>query len=91
MSTNRRRFLQQLGGLAAGFGTVSAGLAACGDGTPATATTKTDSSTASTPATAGKMFFTISLAQWSLHKPLLISNWITLIFRWWLKEIMALR
>lgn len=70
MSTNRRRFLQQLGGLAAGFGAVSTGLSSCSDGTPTADTSKTDSSTAATTATASKMFFTISLAQWSLHKPL---------------------
>lgn len=70
MSTNRRRFLQQLGGLAAGFGTISAGLAGCNDGNTTAEAGKTDSSTTTAPAAASKLFFEISLAQWSLNKPL---------------------
>lgn len=70
MSTNRRRFLQQLGGLAAGFGTVATGLSACNDGATSTETSKTDSSSAAAPVTASKLFFEISLAQWSLNKAL---------------------
>ncbi len=53
MPTNRRHFLQQLGGLAAGIGAGPSALA----------------SFAST-STAPKLFFEISLAQWSLHKAL---------------------
>lgn len=70
MSTNRRRFLQQLGGLAAGFGAVSTGLAACGGNEPSADTTKSDSVSTPAATAAGKLFFEISLAQWSLHKPL---------------------
>lgn len=70
MSTNRRRFLQQLGGFAASFGVLSSGLAACGDEKPAPDAAKTDSADAAKPAIASKLFFEISLAQWSLHKPL---------------------
>ncbi len=70
MSTNRRRFLQQLGGLAAGFGVLSTGLTACSDGTTTAENSKTDSSSTTPSANAAKLFFEISLAQWSLHKPL---------------------
>lgn len=70
MSTNRRRFLQQLGGLAAGFGSLSAGLVACNDAGNSTEPGNTDSAAKTTPATASKLFFEISLAQWSLHKAL---------------------
>ncbi|NII24510.1 sugar phosphate isomerase/epimerase [Pseudoflavitalea sp. X16] len=70
MSTNRRRFLQQLGGLAAGFGTITAGLASCNDAGNPAETGKTDSSATATPAAAANLFFEISLAQWSLNKPL---------------------
>lgn len=68
MSTNRRKFLQQLGGLAAGFGAVSAGIASCNDNGNADATANTDT-TAAAPTPAAP-WFTISLAQWSLHKKL---------------------
>jgi sugar phosphate isomerase/epimerase len=68
MSTNRRKFLTQLGGLAAGIGAVSAGMASCNDEGSTQSDNKTDSaSTASRPAAP---WFTISLAQWSLHKKL---------------------
>lgn len=70
MSTNRRRFLQQLGGLAAGFGTLASGLYACNDGTATGDPDKKDSAAGSTSTTAAKLFFEISLAQWSLHKEL---------------------
>jgi sugar phosphate isomerase/epimerase len=68
MSTNRRKFLHQLGGLAAGIGAVSAGLASCNDSGNTDATAKNDS----TPATSTPQapWFEISLAQWSLHKTL---------------------
>lgn len=68
MPTNRRRFIQQLGGLAAGFGAISTGLAACNDSNSSDKTNKADSSllAGSTPV----LFFEISLAQWSLHKKL---------------------
>ena len=68
MSTNRRKFLQQLGGLAAGIGAVSAGLASCNDNGNADATAKNDS--AATASTQSAPWFEISLAQWSLHKKL---------------------
>jgi sugar phosphate isomerase/epimerase len=72
MPSNRRRFLQQLGGLAAGFGVTSTGLAFCAGGTSDNKQAGTTDSTA--PATANTaapaLFFTISLAQWSLHKKL---------------------
>jgi len=72
MSTNRRRFLQQIGGLAAGFGVASSALAACGSTTNSpekNAPAPDSSSTAGGPSPA-KLFFEISLAQWSLHKAL---------------------
>jgi sugar phosphate isomerase/epimerase len=68
MSTNRRKFLQQLGGLAAGMGVVSAGLASCNDSGNTDATAKNDSTPATT--TPPAPWFEISLAQWSLHKTL---------------------
>lgn len=71
MPTNRRRFLQQLTGLAAGLGTVSSGLAAGGDSRSATAKLAGPDAAAALQPTAGaKLFFEISLAQWSLHKAL---------------------
>lgn len=69
MSTNRRRFLQQLGGLAAGFGVISAGLSSCGDSGSADDADKADTTSTATT-TPPKLFFQISLAQWSLHKAL---------------------
>lgn len=65
MSTDRRRFLQQLG--FAGFGILASGLNACNNSSSGT-TAKTDSS--ATTATPGQLFFEISLAQWSLHNAL---------------------
>ena len=72
MPSNRRRFLQQLGGLAAGFGAASTGLAFCAGGNTDNKTTGAADSTApaTTHTTAPSLFFTISLAQWSLHKKL---------------------
>jgi len=68
MSTNRRRFLQQLGGLAAGFGALSTGIVACNDSASGETTTNADST--GTSKNASKLFFEISLAQWSLNKQL---------------------
>jgi sugar phosphate isomerase/epimerase len=68
MSTNRRKFLQQLGVMTAGAGIVSAGLLSCNDDGNADATAKSDS--ASKSATPPAPWFEISLAQWSLHKKL---------------------
>lgn len=68
MSTNRRKFLQQLGGLAAGVGAVSAGLASCNDNGNTDATAKNDSTAGSS--TSQAPWFEISLAQWSLNKKL---------------------
>ncbi len=69
MSTNRRKFFKQLGGLAAGFGAVSAGLASCNDSGNADATSQNDTA-AGASKSAAEPWFTISLAQWSLHKKL---------------------
>jgi sugar phosphate isomerase/epimerase len=69
MSTNRRRFLQHLGSLAAGYGVLSSGLTACNDSSNVKETSGTDSS-AKTATAAAPLFFEISLAQWSLHKTL---------------------
>lgn len=69
MSTNRRKFLQTLGGLAAGIGAVSTGLSSCNDNvTTGDAASKSD--TTSKAATPPAPWFEISLAQWSLHKKL---------------------
>lgn len=70
MSTNRRRFLQQLGGLTAGFGTIAAGLAGCNDGSGTSTTEPTDTSSNTNAGAPAKLFVEISLAQWSLHKAL---------------------
>src|SRR5215203_472972 len=64
MPSNRRHFLKQLGGLAAGFGAVSTGLSFID---PSQQESQTKSGT---DETAAPLFFTISLAQWSLHKKL---------------------
>lgn len=68
MSTNRRKFLQQLGVMTAGAGIVSTGLLSCNDEGSADATARADSVVA--PTTPGSPWFEISLAQWSLHKKL---------------------
>jgi magnesium transporter len=74
MASDRRHFLQQLGGLAAGFGTISAGLVSCSDSSSKTQPGNTDATDSAGAATAttppAKLFFEISLAQWSLHKKL---------------------
>lgn len=71
MPTNRRRFLQQIGGLAAGFGAVSTSLVACADNSNQTAgKEKPAIDTTAGQSPASKLFFEISLAQWSLHKAL---------------------
>jgi sugar phosphate isomerase/epimerase len=59
MPSNRRHFLKQLGGLAAGFGAASTGLAFINP-----------SNTPGPGIAPAPLFFTISLAQWSLHKKL---------------------
>lgn len=61
MSTDRRKFLQQLG--FAGMGVLAAGLHACRSTQSRTGNT-TQSNTSS------PLFFEISLAEWSLHKAL---------------------
>ncbi len=63
MASDRRKFIKQLGGFTAGFGAISAGLIACNDA----ATGNNPNTSAST---ASPLFFTISLAQWSLNKAL---------------------
>lgn len=71
MSTNRRRFLQQLGGFAAGFGALSTAFAACNDANTGSESKKLETpDAAAAPTMAARLFFEISLAQWSLHKPL---------------------
>jgi sugar phosphate isomerase/epimerase len=67
MPSNRRYFLKQIGSLAAGFGAVSAGFAFCNS--PQNQPSKKENESASNAATP-PLFFTISLAQWSLHKKL---------------------
>lgn len=67
MPSNRRHFLRQLGGLAAGFGAVSAGLSF---NTPSGSSIQTNVNPLEEDLTAAPLFFTISLAQWSLHKKL---------------------
>jgi len=69
MPSNRRHFLKQLGGLAAGFGAVSAGLAFT-DQPGHKGSFGPDYNESSSGITAAPLFFTISLAQWSLHKKL---------------------
>ncbi|HEX6180531.1 MAG TPA: sugar phosphate isomerase/epimerase family protein [Chitinophagaceae bacterium] len=66
MSTDRRRFLQQLG--IAGVGVLAAGLNACNNSSP-DKDAKSDTTTTASQ-TAAALFFEISLAQWSLHKAL---------------------
>jgi sugar phosphate isomerase/epimerase len=66
MPSNRRHFLRQLGGLAAGFGAVSSGLSF---NSPASSI-ETNAHALEEDLTAAPLFFTISLAQWSLHKKL---------------------
>jgi hypothetical protein len=65
MPSNRRHFLKQLGGLAAGFGAASTGLSFIN---PSHSAIQTNKHTSDSDVTAGSLFFTISLAQWSLHK-----------------------
>ncbi|MGB8191789.1 MAG: TIM barrel protein [Chitinophagaceae bacterium] len=65
MSSDRRKFLHQLG--LAGVGVLAAGLTACNNNS-AQQDAKADSSSKAT--TAAPLFFEISLAQWSLHKAL---------------------
>jgi sugar phosphate isomerase/epimerase len=67
MPSNRRRFLKQLGGLAAGFGAASTGLSFIN---PSQTGMQSKTHTADTDVPAAPLFFTISLAQWSLHKKL---------------------
>jgi sugar phosphate isomerase/epimerase len=67
MPSNRRYFLKQLGGLAAGFGAASTGLAFIN---PSTGSIQPTDHPADTGNAAAPLFFTISLAQWSLHKKL---------------------
>src|SRR5438034_11214052 len=70
MPSNRRRFLQQLTGLAAGFGAVSAGLAFSTKSHSEKEFPQTDNTSAIAGNAAPPLFFTISLAQWSLHRKL---------------------
>src|SRR5688500_4997867 len=67
MPSNRRHFLKQLGGLAAGFGAVSTGLSFIN---PSHEEIQTNKHTSDKGVSAAPLFFTISLAQWSLHKKL---------------------
>jgi sugar phosphate isomerase/epimerase len=67
MPSNRRHFLKQLGGLAAGFGAASSGLSFI---TSSTDNIETKTHMAEPHDAAAPLFFTISLAQWSLHKKL---------------------
>ena len=66
MPSNRRHFLKQLGGLAAGFGAPSTGLSFI---TP-TNYIQTNVHTMGNDDAVAPLFFTISLAQWSLNKNL---------------------
>ena len=72
MPTNRRRFLQQIGGLAAGFGAVSTALVSCADNSSNSRELipEHDKPPGNSKTDTGKLFFEISLAQWSLHKAL---------------------
>jgi sugar phosphate isomerase/epimerase len=67
MPSNRRHFLKQLGGLAAGFGAASTGLSFINSSDAEIQTKDHPSESGTAPA---PLFFTISLAQWSLHKKL---------------------
>ena len=73
MTTNRRRFIRQIGGLATGFSAISVALASCNDNGNA-GVDGADSANKDTTKTettgAGQLFFEISLAQWSLHRAL---------------------
>lgn len=66
MPSNRRHFLKQLGGLAAGFGAASTGLSFITSSNDI----QTNAHTLGNNVAAPPLFFTISLAQWSLHKKL---------------------
>jgi sugar phosphate isomerase/epimerase len=66
MTTNRRKFLQQLGLVTAGAGLIP-GMLSCNDEGNTDSAAKSDSATAGTSSTP---WFEISLAQWSLHKKL---------------------
>lgn len=67
MPSNRRYFLKQLGGLAAGFGAASTGLSFINS---PQSDMQTNMHASGTNEAAAPFFFTISLAQWSLHKKL---------------------
>jgi len=67
-SSNRRTFLKSLGLITVGAGTGSLFLNACGGKSSETASA-TDSTTV-VAATPSELFFTISLAEWSLNKSL---------------------
>src|SRR4051812_40111044 len=67
MPSNRRHFLKQLGGLAAGLGAASTGLSFINSSEAEIQTKDHPSESGTAPA---PLFFTISLAQWSLHKKL---------------------
>src|SRR5689334_17095962 len=69
MPSNRRHFLKQLGGLAAGFSAISSGLAFT-DQSGHKKSFDPDYSESSSGLTTSPLFFTISLAQWSLHRKL---------------------
>lgn len=61
MRSDRRTFLKNLGGFTAGFTAISAGLASCNNA---------ESNNEEVKINPAKLFFTISLAQWSLNKEL---------------------
>ncbi|HEY0677116.1 MAG TPA: sugar phosphate isomerase/epimerase family protein [Chitinophagaceae bacterium] len=65
MSSDRRRFLQQIG--LAGLGLAATGLTACAD---SASQGNVDGQPKAGDKKAGPLFFEISLAQWSLHKAL---------------------
>lgn len=70
MKKTRRKFIKESGQMALGVGLF--GLAACGSGTTndADKDANAKASSETKPMDSGKMFFEISLAQWSLHKAL---------------------
>lgn len=66
MKSPRRKFIKQTAYTTAGLGLTASFLNACSSGTTSDAQTQEDNS-ASDIATVDPMFFSISLAQWSLH------------------------
>jgi sugar phosphate isomerase/epimerase len=71
MPSNRRHFIKQLSALAGGIGAVSAGLAFTDQyNQKGNSYSHPDYSESSSGLATAPLFFTISLAQWSLHKKL---------------------